>query len=169
MSCCKENDTAKTGAAGVAQESGPGVTGTAMGSKMTGRVGAPMAMRQRMGMCLEMPGAMGRAAAAAATAALTPVGAWAQTPPGSYGYGPQMMWGWGWYGMIFGPLFMILMLAVVITAVVLAVRWLGGPWQAPSPHSPPGRTAIDILNERLARGEIDHAEYEAKRRLIAQS
>ena len=30
------------------------------------------------------------------------------------------------------------------------------------------RTAIDILNERFARGEIDQAEYEAKRRLISQ-
>jgi len=31
------------------------------------------------------------------------------------------------------------------------------------------RTAIDILNERFARGEIDQAEYEEKRRLISQS
>ena len=103
-----------------------------------------------------------------ATVALIPAAASAQTTAGPYGYGPQMMWGWGWYGMIFGPLFMILMLAVGITAVVLAVRWLGGPWQAPSHHSPPARTAMDILNERFARGEIDQAEYEAKRRLISQ-
>ena len=108
------------------------------------------------------------AAAVSATVALTSAAAWAQTPAGPYGYGRQMMWGWGWYGMIFGPLFMILMLAVVITAVVLAVRWLGGPWQAPLHHSPPARTAMDILSERFARGEIDQAEYEAKRRLISQ-
>lgn len=108
------------------------------------------------------------AATVSATVSLLPAGAWAQTPAGPYGYGPQMRWGWGWYGMILGPLFMILMLAVVIAAVVLAVRWLGGPWQAPLHHSPPGRTAMDILNERFARGEIDQAEYEAKRRLISQ-
>ena len=108
------------------------------------------------------------AAVMSATVASAPAIAWAQTPGGPYGYGPQMMWGWGWYGMILGPLFMILMLAVVITAVMLAVRWLGGPWQAPSHHAPPGRTAMDILNERFARGEIDQAEYEAKRRLISQ-
>jgi uncharacterized membrane protein len=27
-------------------------------------------------------------------------------------------------------------------------------------------TALDILNQRLARGEIDRAEYEEKRKLI---
>ena len=29
-------------------------------------------------------------------------------------------------------------------------------------------TAIDILNRRLARGEIDQAEYDEKRRLIGR-
>jgi len=29
-------------------------------------------------------------------------------------------------------------------------------------------TAIDILNRRLARGEIDKAEYDEKRELIGQ-
>ncbi|WP_240319087.1 SHOCT domain-containing protein [Acidibrevibacterium fodinaquatile] len=71
--------------------------------------------------------------------------------------------------MIFGPLFMILVLAAVIVVAVLAVRWLGGPWQAagPPPLPPASRTALDILNERFARGEIDQAEYEAKRRLVS--
>jgi len=108
------------------------------------------------------------AATVSAIAALTPAAAWAETQAGPYGYGPQMMWGWGWYGMILGPLFMILMLAMVITAIVLAVRWLGGPWQALPPPLPPGRAALDILNERFARGEIDQAEYQEKRRLISQ-
>ena len=108
------------------------------------------------------------AATVSATAALTPVAAWAQTQAGPYGYGPQMMWGWGWSGMILGPLLMLLMLAAVITAIVVVVRWVGGPWLTPPSHLPPGRTAMDILNERFARGEIDQAEYEAKRRLSSQ-
>lgn len=112
-------------------------------------------------------------AAAGAAAALAPPGVWAQAQPEPYryDYGPHMMW-WdgGWYGMIFGPLFMILMLAVVIAVVFLLVRWLGGPWQGAVPphHAPPPRTALDILNERFARGEIDKDEFEEKRRLISR-
>ena len=110
------------------------------------------------------------ARAGGATVTMVPAWAWAQTPAAPlYGYGPSMMWGWGWSSMIFGPLFMILVLAAVIVVAVLAVRWLGGPWQAggPPPLPPASRTALDILNERFARGEIDQAEYEAKRRLVS--
>ena len=91
----------------------------------------------------------------------------AETPAEPYGWGPGMMWGWGWYGMIFGPLFMILWLAVVIAVVVLIVRWLAAPWHGmPPSQTPPGRTALDILKERFARGEIDNEEYEERRRLL---
>lgn len=110
-------------------------------------------------------------ACAGGAAVTLPVLTWAETPVEPYAYGPHMMWGWGWYGMMFGPLFMILLLVAVIVVAVLAVRWLGGPWQAAAPpsHPLPSRTALDILNERFARGEIDQVEYEAKRRLISQS
>lgn len=105
-------------------------------------------------------------AAAGAAAALVPAWVWAQgsTSPERYGYGPHMMdWGGGWFGMIFGPLFMILVLALVIAVAVLLVRWLGGPWHG---TVPPGRTPLDILKERFARGEIDKAEFEERRRLL---
>jgi putative membrane protein len=72
--------------------------------------------------------------------------------------------------MFFGPLFMILLLAVLVAAVVLLVRWLGGPWRGtPPPHdSQPGPTPLDILRERFARGEIDKEEFEERRRVLGE-
>ena len=88
--------------------------------------------------------------------------------PERYASGPYMMgWGGGWYGMFLGPLFMILVLALVIAAAVLLVRWLAGPSHPiQPPHAPPGRTALDILKERYARGEIDKEEFEDRRRTL---
>jgi putative membrane protein len=109
-------------------------------------------------------------ALAAGMAPAPVVAAAAQTPAEPYGWGPPMMWGWGWSGMIFGPLFMILWLAVVIAVAVLLVRWLGGPGPGATPPHPPaaGRTALDILKERFARGEIDKNEFEERRRVLGE-
>lgn len=106
--------------------------------------------------------------------ALTPVSAWAADAPAEpYNWGPHnMMWGWGWSGMIFGPVFMILMLVVVIVVAVSIVRLLGGSWHGawqgtvPPHYPPPGRTPLDILKERFARGEIDKAEFDERRRVL---
>ena len=102
--------------------------------------------------------------------ALAPALAWAQAPTPPYGYGMPMMWGGGGYGMVFGPLVMVLTLAAVIAAVVLFVRWIGGPWQGTLPpyQTPPGRTPLDILKERFARGEIDKEEFEGRRRVLGE-
>ena len=102
---------------------------------------------------------------------LSPVSVWAQqqSKPFVHGYGSHMMgWGEGGSGMIFGPVFMILLLVVVIAVVVLMVRWLGGPslHAHPPQHAPLGRTALDILKERYARGEIDKEEFEERRRVL---
>jgi putative membrane protein len=107
---------------------------------------------------------------------LLPGAVWAQAQAPSdaeryYGWGPHMMgWGGGWYAMIFGPLFMILFLAVLVAVVVILVRWLGGPWHAtyPPQQSPPAHTPLDILKERFARGEIDKAEFEDRRRVLGE-
>ncbi|MBR2813103.1 MAG: SHOCT domain-containing protein [Reyranella sp.] len=80
-----------------------------------------------------------------------------------------MMWGGGWYGMIFGPLVMILVLAVIIALAVLLVRWLGGPWPGSAWHqAAPAHTPLDILRERFARGEIDKQEFEERRRVLGE-
>jgi putative membrane protein len=82
----------------------------------------------------------------------------------------MMDWsGWG-YGMILGPLFMILVLVVVVVAAVAIVRGVSGPLYSahPPPPPPPGRAALDILKERYARGEIDKNEYEERRRVLGE-
>lgn len=94
-----------------------------------------------------------------------PALAWAQRDPDFYG--PQMMWG-SWYGMFFGPLMMIIFIATVVVLVVLAVRWLGSGHGTASHPLPPAKTPLDILKERFARGEIDKAEFEERRRLLAE-
>ena len=96
---------------------------------------------------------------------------WAQQPlpSGGWACGPSMMgWGAGWYGMILGPLIMVLVLATLISAIVLLVRWLGGSWHAAEPprHGFPARTPLDSLKERYARGEINKEEFEERRRVL---
>lgn len=69
-----------------------------------------------------------------------------------------MWWGPGWFPLF--PLgFMILCMAVV--AIVMMALMGMGPFQRRSHES-----ALDILNERFASGEIDRSEYEEKRRAI---
>jgi putative membrane protein len=101
--------------------------------------------------------------------ALLPGAALAQTAtdPDRNGWGPHMM-GWGWSGMIFGPIFMILVLALVVAVAVLLVRWLGGSSPTATPHQPPTRTPLDILKERFAHGEIDKEEFEERRRILGE-
>lgn len=112
--------------------------------------------------------ALWKVAVPAVFVVLTP-GAMAQDAADAdgYFYGPRMMW-WngGWYGMIFGPFFIILSLAAVIAAAVLLVRWLGGTSTWPSSTISSARTPLDILKERFARGEIDKDEYEERRRIL---
>ena len=102
------------------------------------------------------------------SAALPSGAALAQGPSDADWY-PHMWWGGGWYAMIFGPMFMILVLALVVAGVVVLVRWAGGPWTPPSPHAtPPARSPLDILKERFARGEIDKDEFEERRRVLGE-
>jgi putative membrane protein len=79
-----------------------------------------------------------------------------------------MMWGGGWFGMILGPLFFILVLLALIVGIAAVVRWIGMPGHAQHTvhHAPPGRTPLDILKERYARGEIDKEEFEERRRVL---
>ena len=60
--------------------------------------------------------------------------------------------------MIVGPVIVLLALIGANPVVVWTVQWLS-PERGDS-------TAREILDARLAKGEIDRTEYEEKRRLI---
>jgi len=90
----------------------------------------------------------------------------AQAGPGG-GYG-QHMWNGGWHGWFMGPLMMIVFIIVAVVAVLVLVRWLGSSGQSGHYPTAHGRTPLDILQERFAKGEIDREEYEEKRRLLRE-
>jgi putative membrane protein len=92
---------------------------------------------------------------------ILPTGALAQQAP----YGGHM-WDSGWHGWFLGPIMMIVFIAVAVVVVMLLVRWLGGGGSAGPLQPPHGKTALDILKERYARGEIDTEEYEERRRAL---
>ena len=75
------------------------------------------------------------------------------------------MWGYGGYGLggIGMGISMILFWGLIIVAIVLVVRGFGNRSGGDAPRLPE-KTALDILRERYARGEIDKAEFEEKRR-----
>lgn len=82
-----------------------------------------------------------------------------------------MMWGYdamgyGWGAMGIG---MLLFWALIVAAVVALVRGIGAGWSKDSESRPRERTALDILGERYARGEIDKTEFEQKRHDLAAS
>lgn len=89
---------------------------------------------------------------------LTPSAAWAQGRADEWWWG-HPMWGvWGAWGI--GMMVILLVFwALVIVGLVLGVRWLvtqGREFRSD--------TALDILRQRYARGEINTEEFEAKKR-----
>lgn len=93
-----------------------------------------------------------------------PASALAQQTPGPY-YGYHM-WGDG-HGWFLGPLMMIVFVVVAAAVVVLLMRWLGAGGGGAGHHRA-GRTPLDILKERFARGEIDADEFEERRRVLGE-
>ncbi len=74
-------------------------------------------------------------------------------------------WGaWGWFGPLHW-LMPLLFWALIIAAVVALVRYATGRRELPPP-SAPHATALDVLEERYARGEIGRDEYLQKKRDI---
>jgi putative membrane protein len=101
-----------------------------------------------------------------ATVAILVIAAWlvphlalGQERAYEWGWGMHPMWGlWG-IGGIAMMLMMLVFWGVVIAGIVLGIRWLVS--QGSTPRSD---TALEILRQRYARGEINKEEFEAKKR-----
>jgi putative membrane protein len=83
-----------------------------------------------------------------------------------------MMYGWWdygasppWYGMIFGPIMMIVFFVIIAMIIAWVLRAFGVGRQS----STEGKSTLDILKNRLARGEINRAEFEERRQLLSDS
>lgn len=97
----------------------------------------------------------------AAVAAIVATGGTAAAQAGEYrgGYHGHM-WGDGYGFMGFGMMF--LFWGIIIVLVVLAVRWFLDREGASKKQS----DALETLRQRLARGEIDVAEFEERRKAL---
>lgn len=77
----------------------------------------------------------------------------------------MMNWGNGWGGGAWLMMFpmMLIFWGAVAWVLVVAIRHLGSPERA-NPGGAAGRPdAMQILDERFARGEIDAQEYRERR------
>ena len=85
-------------------------------------------------------------------------------------YDEWMGWdGWGWGGWFLMCVVMVLFWAAVITAIVLAVRYLIGSSGAGgglARYEPP--RPEDVLAGRFARGEIAEDEYRQRITLLRE-
>lgn len=72
-----------------------------------------------------------------------------------------MWWNDSWFApwMYFGPVMMIVFIVICAAVMFVMMRACMGQHRS-------GDHALDILRERYARGEINQAEYEDRRRLL---
>ena len=74
----------------------------------------------------------------------------------------------GWYpGFFIGPVVMVLILIGFVAIIVSLVRWFSHTHDRHH-NVVGGSRALDILEERFARGDIDKAEFEDRRRLLGR-
>ena len=97
-------------------------------------------------------------------AVMVPATALAQERVPDWGGGMHPMWGmWGAGGIVM-MLFMLLFWGMEIAGLVVGIRWLVTHDRASRSDS-----AMQILRERYARGDISREEFEAKRRDLGTS
>lgn len=86
-----------------------------------------------------------------------------------------MMWGYdvGWGGWLMMSFGMVLWIALLVVLVWAVIRWLERRTTTPIPPSTgtplAGPSALEILQQRYARGEIDTVTYEQMREHLVAS
>lgn len=87
-------------------------------------------------------------------------------------HGPGMMWGSGWSGGMWMMVSFFVMFVLVTGAIFLIIMLISsskrfsnlGAKNAPDKSG----TALEILRERFAKGEIEAKEFEEKRRVLME-
>jgi len=90
-------------------------------------------------------------------------GAWSNPWNAERGISPMMGYGYGYDGFGFmggGGIFMLFFWILLILILIGAIRWI---FTAPQSRNN-GKTPLEILKERYAKGEIEKKEFEEKKK-----
>lgn len=85
-----------------------------------------------------------------------------QNNPMMWNFGNNQMWGLGWFGLIF----MVLLWVLIIAGIIALIKWLSGLSGESYGARTRGKSPLEILKERYARGEINKEEFESKKKDI---
>jgi putative membrane protein len=98
-------------------------------------------------------------------------------PGGRSGFDGEGPWagmhdGWGWAGWLLMVLFLLLLVALIVGVVIALVRSSGGGQSGAGGTGPPtggSASALALLDERYAQGEIEEIEYLHRRAVLRGS